>query len=105
MAKFGDVFKGTDVKKTDSRPRSETRWLHYTKLIDNTDQYRKSATEEDIAAFAELIKSAGKVLQDLLVLSPALIHMRSLQDITGDLPVNTLWKLKDSKNLSSCHVR
>lgn len=67
MAKFGDVFKGTDVKKTDSRPRSETRWLHYTKLIDNTDQYRKSATEEDIAAFAELIKSAGKVLQDLLV--------------------------------------
>ena len=21
MAKFGDVFKGTDVKKTDSRPR------------------------------------------------------------------------------------
>lgn len=67
MAKFGDVFKGTDVKKTDNRPRSETRWLHYTKLIDNTDQYRKSATEEDIVAFAELIKSAGKVLQDLLV--------------------------------------
>ena len=67
MAKFGDVFKGIDVKKTDNRPRSETRWLHYTKLIDNTDQYRKSATEEDIVAFAELIKSAGKVLQDLLV--------------------------------------
>lgn len=66
MAKFGAVFN-SDVKKTDNRPRSETRWIHYTKLIDNTDQYRKSATEEDIAAFAELIKSAGRVLQDLLV--------------------------------------
>ena len=66
MAKFGAVFN-SDVKKTDSRPRSETRWIHYTKLIDNTDQYRKSATEDDIAAFAELIKSAGRVLQDLLV--------------------------------------
>ena len=66
MAKFGAVFN-SDVKKTDNRPRSETRWIHYTKLIDNTDQYRKSATEDDIAAFAELIKSAGRVLQDLLV--------------------------------------
>ncbi len=56
MAKFGAVFN-SDVKKTDSRPRSETKWIHYTKLIDNTDQYRKSATEEDIAAFAELIKT------------------------------------------------
>ena len=66
MAKFGAVFN-SDVKKTDNRPRSETKWIHYTKLIDNTDQYRKSATEDDIAAFAELIKSAGRVLQDLLV--------------------------------------
>ena len=66
MAKFGAVFN-SDIKKTDSRPRSETKWIHYTKLIDNTDQYRKSATEDDIAAFAELIKSAGRVLQDLLV--------------------------------------
>ena len=52
MAKFGAVFN-SDVKKTDSRPRSETRWIHYTKLIDNTDQYRKSTTEDDIAAFAQ----------------------------------------------------
>ena len=53
MAKFGAVFN-SDIKKTDNRPRSETRWIHYTKLIDNTDQYRKSATEDDIAAFAEI---------------------------------------------------
>lgn len=67
MANFGEVFKESAVKKTNSHPRSETKWLHYTKLIDNTDQYRKSATDEDIAAFAEVIRSAGKVLQDLLV--------------------------------------
>ena len=35
MAKFGAVFN-SDIKKTDSRPRSETKWIHYTKLIDNT---------------------------------------------------------------------
>jgi|GEM_PF-3727957 len=33
MAKFGAVFN-SDVKKTDNRPRSETKWIHYTKLID-----------------------------------------------------------------------
>lgn len=89
MAKFGAVFN-SDVKKTDNRPRSETRWIHYTKLIDNTDQYRKSATEEDIAAFAELIKSAGRVLQDLLVRKAELTHMKSLQVITEDLPAG-IW--------------
>lgn len=67
MANFGEVFKESAVKKSNTHPRSETKWLHYTKLIDNTDQYRKSATDEDIAAFAEVIRSAGKVLQDLLV--------------------------------------
>ncbi|WP_456056176.1 ParB/RepB/Spo0J family partition protein [Agathobacter sp.] len=67
MANFGEVFKESAVKKPNTHPRSETKWLHYTKLIDNTDQYRKSATDEDIAAFAEVIRSAGKVLQDLLV--------------------------------------
>ena len=42
MAKFGAVFN-SDVKKTDNRPRSETRWIHYTKLIDNTDQHGQSS--------------------------------------------------------------
>lgn len=67
MADFGSMFKNSTAKKTDGRPRNETKWIHYTKLIDNRDQYRKSATKEDIAALAELIHSAGKVLQDLLV--------------------------------------
>lgn len=67
MANFGEVFKESAVKKSNTHPRSETKWLHYTKLIGNTDQYRKSATDEDIAAFAEVIRSAGKVLQDMLV--------------------------------------
>lgn len=89
MAKFGAVFN-SDVKKTDSRPRSETRWIHYTKLIDNTDQYRKSATEDDIAAFAELIKSAGRVLQDLLVRKVELTHMKLLQAITEGWPAG-IW--------------
>ena len=39
MAKFGAVFN-SDVKKTDNRPRSETKWIHYTKLIDNKVQQR-----------------------------------------------------------------
>ena len=89
MAKFGAVFN-SDVKKTDNRPRSETKWIHYTKLIDNTDQYRKSATEDDIAAFAELIKSAGRFFRIYWSEKAELTHMKSLQVITEDLPAG-IW--------------
>ena len=39
MAKFGEIFKDTDAKKPEPHPQRITKWIHYTKLIDNKAQY------------------------------------------------------------------
>ena len=67
MAKFGSIFKDTEVKKTEQHPRRETKWLHYTKLVDNKAQYCNERDKEEIIALAGLIDADKGVLQNLLV--------------------------------------
>lgn len=52
MAKLGRIFEDTDVKKPEAHPRRETKWIHYTKLADNTAQYCNEKDEEEIKILA-----------------------------------------------------
>lgn len=72
MAKIGEVFQ--EVKKADPHPKKNFRWIHYTKLHQHPKQYRIGATAEEKELFqtrveelAWLIKTDGKVLQNLVV--------------------------------------
>lgn len=67
MAKLGRIFEDTDVKKPEAHPRRETKWIHYTKLADNTAQYCNEKDEEEIKILAGLIDADQGVLQNLLV--------------------------------------
>lgn len=67
MAKLGQIFENTDVKKPEARPRRETKWIHYSKLVDNTAQYCNERDEDEIRTLASLIDADQGVLQNLLV--------------------------------------
>lgn len=67
MAKLGQIFENTDVKKPEAHPRRETKWIHYTKLVDNEAQYCNEKDEDEIKALAGLIDADQGVLQNLLV--------------------------------------
>lgn len=67
MAKFDSIFKNTEVKKVEQHPRRDTKWLHYTKLMDNPAQYCNERDQEEIIALAGLIDADKGVLQNLLV--------------------------------------
>ena len=67
MAKFDSIFSNTETKKVDLHPKRVTKWLHYTKLIDNADQYCDETSNSEIEALADLIEADGEVLQDVLV--------------------------------------
>lgn len=68
MARFDQAFQ-TDraVKKTERRPRQETVFIHYSKLIDNQAQYCNEKSREEIEALADLIEADGRILQNALI--------------------------------------
>lgn len=67
MAKFGEMFKNTEVKKPEPHPQRITKWIHYTKLIDNKAQYCNERDKEEIIALAELIEADKGILQNVLI--------------------------------------
>ena len=66
MAKFDSIFKA-EVKKTEQHPRRDTKWLHYSKLVDNPAQYCNERDLDEIIALAGLIDADKGVIQNLLV--------------------------------------
>ena len=66
MARIDSIFK-SETKKAEQHPKRITKWIHYTKLHDNKDQYCNAPDKEAIEALADLIEADGEVLQDLLV--------------------------------------
>lgn len=67
MAKFEQMFHTAGVKKAEPHPRRETKWIHYTKLVDNPAQYCDEKSKSEIEALADLIEADKEVLQNLLV--------------------------------------
>ena len=67
MAKFGEIFKNTEVKKPEPHPQRITKWIHYTKLIDNKAQYCNERDKDEIIALAELIEADKGILQNVLI--------------------------------------
>lgn len=68
MARIDSIFKElSETKKAEQHPKRITKWIHYTKLHDNKDQYCDAPNKEAIEALADLIEADGEVLQDLLV--------------------------------------
>lgn len=67
MAKFDRIFQQTDVKKPEAHPRRETKWIHYTKLIDNAAQYCDAKDMEEIIALAGLIEADTEVIENVIV--------------------------------------
>ncbi len=66
MAKFDGIFKETPVRKAE-HPRRETKWIHYTKLVDNGAQYCNEKDKDEIISLAGMIDADREVLQNLLV--------------------------------------
>ena len=66
MAKISNVFVKDEVKKT-LHPKRITKWIHYTKLKRNENQYCDAKDKEEIEGLADIIEADGMVLQDLLV--------------------------------------
>lgn len=66
MAKIEAIFK-KELKSAETHPKRVTKWIHYTKLYDNKDQYCNERGREELLALADLIEADGEVLQDLLV--------------------------------------
>ncbi len=67
MAKFGEMFKSTEIKKPEPHPQRVTKWIHYTKLIDNKAQYCNERDKDEIIALAELIEADKGILQNVLI--------------------------------------
>lgn len=66
MARIESIFQ-RETKKAEQHPKRITKWIHYTKLHENKDQYCDAPNKEAIEALADLIEADGEVLQDLLV--------------------------------------
>ena len=68
MAKFEKIFNAApEARKKESLPRRETKWIHYSKLKDNENQYCNEKDKAEIVALAGIIEADGMVLQNLLV--------------------------------------
>lgn len=68
MARFDRMFSETEeVKKAAPHPKRETKWIHYTKLIDNQAQYCNEKSSLEIESLADLIDADQGVMQNLLV--------------------------------------
>lgn len=66
MARFDKVFSD-EVKKAAPHPKRETKWIHYTKLIDHQAQYCNEKNRLEIESLADLIDADEGVTQNLLV--------------------------------------
>lgn len=67
MARIDRMFDDTGVKKAEPHPKRETKWLHYTKLVDHQAQYCNEKSRSEIETLAGLIDADKGVLQNLLV--------------------------------------
>lgn len=68
MARFDRMFsESEEVKKVAPHPKRETKWIHYTKLIDNQAQYCNEKSRLEIESLADLIDADAGVMQNLLV--------------------------------------
>ena len=54
MAKISNVFVKDEVKKT-LHPKRITKWIHYTKLKRNENQYCDAKDKEEIEGLADII--------------------------------------------------
>ena len=39
MAKLGNIFNKEEIKKEEQHPRRTIKWIHYSKLKENVEQY------------------------------------------------------------------
>lgn len=67
MARLANVFNKEEVQKKEEHPRRNIKWVHYSKLKDNEEQYCGARDKEEIEYLADLIEAAGEVLEDLTV--------------------------------------
>lgn len=67
MARIDDIFK-KEIRHADTqrKRKGKFRWVHYTKLHKNKDQYC-DPTPDEIERLADLIDAEGEVLQDLVI--------------------------------------
>lgn len=66
MAKIDSIFK-KEIKRVEPHKRMIIKWIHYTKLVDNKDQYCNERDQQEIETLADLIEADGEVLQPLIV--------------------------------------
>lgn len=67
MAKIDKMFSKDEVKKAVSHPKRETKWIHYTKLVDHQAQYCNEKSRLETESLADLIDADKGVTQNLLV--------------------------------------
>lgn len=67
MAKLGNIFNKEEIKKEEQHPRRTIKWIHYSKLKTNPDQYCPARDKEEIESLADLIEAVGEVIENLSV--------------------------------------
>ena len=67
MARLGNVFNNREEVKKDNHPRRIIKWIHYSKLKENKEQYCAARDKEEIESLADLIEATGEVLENLSV--------------------------------------
>ncbi len=67
MARLSNVFNNKEEIKKEDHPRRIIKWIHYSKLKENAEQYCPARDREEIEALADLIEAAGEVLENLSV--------------------------------------
>ena len=81
MAKLGNIFNKEEIKKEEQHPRRTIKWIHYSKLKTNPDQYCPARDKEEIEFLADLIEAAGEVIENLSVSKSDTDEYRILPDI------------------------
>ena len=67
MAKLGNIFNKEEIKKEEQHPRRTIKWIHYSKLKENVEQYCPARDKEEIESLADLIQATGEVIENLSV--------------------------------------
>ena len=67
MARLSNVFNNKEEIKKEDHPRRIIKWIHYSKLKENAEQYCPARDREEIEALADLSEAAGEVLENLSV--------------------------------------
>ncbi|MBT9716505.1 hypothetical protein GPK57_11550, partial [Anaerobutyricum hallii] len=53
MAKLGNIFNKEEIKKEEQHPRRIIKWIHYSKLKENVEQYCPARDKEEIESLAD----------------------------------------------------